>query len=154
VAVFDWIKTEKIFGTPLVDRTANRTDKDPAVAAFERVVGFEKPRRPVPGMPVDRTFTGKDRQRVAVGLRKPLHIARGSIYLAPVRFLLTSHSAIIVAAQPVSAVTKVAGIGLRTLAADPRGSPVKFIMPPYALRKSRHSPVARDTLVSRTDRRC
>ena len=83
MAVFDWIKTEK-FRHPLVDRAAERTDKDPAVAAFERVVGL-KARRPVAGMPVDRALTGEERQRVAVGLRNRF-ILREVDYLAPVRF--------------------------------------------------------------------
>ena len=57
-------------------------------------------RRPVASMPVDRTLTGKNRQRVAVGLRDRF-ILREINDLASSGF----HSAIIVAAQPVSAVT-------------------------------------------------
>src|SRR6201982_1897293 len=80
VAVFDWVKTEES-RHPLVDRAAERTDKDPAVAAFERVIGL-KTRRPVAGMPVDRTLTGEDRQRIAVGLRDRFILCEVD-YLAP-----------------------------------------------------------------------
>ena len=80
VAVFAGIKTEES-RHPLVDRAAERTDEDPAVAAFERVVGL-KTRRPVAGMPVDRALAGEERQRVAVGLRDRL-ILREVDHLAP-----------------------------------------------------------------------
>src|SRR6202007_1925587 len=80
VAVFDCIKTEK-FRHPLVDHTATPTEKDPAVTAIERVVGL-KTRRPVAGMSVDRTLTGEDRQRVAVGLRDRFILCEVD-YLAP-----------------------------------------------------------------------
>src|SRR5262249_55511011 len=51
----------------VIDCTAKRTDKDPAIAAFEGVIGLET-RRPVASMSRNRTFAGEDRQRGAVSL--------------------------------------------------------------------------------------
>src|SRR3982074_3950853 len=112
-----------VLGTALVDCAAERTDKDPTVPAFERVVGL-KPRRPVAGMPVDRTLTSEDRQRVAVGLRDRF-ILREVDYLAPPGFLnlpQRHHRR-----RPAGECGHiVAGIGLRALRRTP-GAPAKFI---------------------------
>src|SRR5258708_5585436 len=101
VAVFDWVKTEES-RHPVVDRAAERTDKDPAAAAFERVVGL-KARRPVAGMAGDRASPVKIGSVLPLVWATASNCARSITWPRPVFF--TSHSAIIVAAQPVSAVT-------------------------------------------------
>ena len=66
VAVFDRVEVEE-FRHTVIDRPAERADVNPAVAAFERVVGL-KAGGAVAGMAVNHALAGEQRQRVAVGL--------------------------------------------------------------------------------------
>src|SRR5262245_62990853 len=66
VAVLQGVKPEES-RHPIVDCAAERADIDPAIAAFERIVGL-KARWPITGMPGDRTLASEDRQCIAIGL--------------------------------------------------------------------------------------
>ena len=90
------------FRHPIVDCAAERADIDPAITAFERIVELEA-RRPIAGMPGDRALAGEDRQCIAIVWATASYCARSTTCPRPL--FLTSHSAIIVAVHPVSAVT-------------------------------------------------